>query len=347
MALLDINVDRGVEIASNFQSQGARAYFYRCDVRDQAGCKSAVDQFVTDHCGSSGVHTLFNNAATFLCKGLDASTADFQHALMTNVAGYAHMVQGQARDRTMGIQLRARLAPAHSLSALCSCILRSLPLSAVHSHMLVASKSRKGVCSIINNSSTSASRPQMSHWTYSSSKGGIKQLTRCMALDFGGQGIRVNSISPSWTWSPEVMKAAAEGGKEKWDPIWGKFHVSPHASHASPQAYHTPCSPRQTRTSSVRAQVAMQPREPSPTERDRHRWRSNLTSTLRQENGSTTPRQRPSATVPRAEQRPRSGRASMRTPDPACQVVSRRRFADCCVSLFAALSAALFASFVC
>lgn len=92
--------------------------------------------------------------------------------------------------------------------------------------MLVAQSRRKGLCSIVNNSSTSASRPQMSHWTYSSSKGGIKQLSRCMALDFGGAGIRVNSISPSWTWSPEVMKAAKQGGKEKWDPIWGKFHVS-------------------------------------------------------------------------------------------------------------------------
>lgn len=96
MALLDINAERGEEIAARFQSQGGRAFFYRCDVRDQAECKSVVDRFVAQHCPSSGgVHTLFNNAATFLCKGLDATTADFERALMTNVAGYAHMVQGQ------------------------------------------------------------------------------------------------------------------------------------------------------------------------------------------------------------------------------------------------------------
>ena len=37
---------------------------------------------------------------------------------------------------------------------------------------------------------------------------------------------RVNSVSPGWIWSPEVAKAAGEGGRERWEPVWGKFHIS-------------------------------------------------------------------------------------------------------------------------
>jgi NAD(P)-dependent dehydrogenase (short-subunit alcohol dehydrogenase family) len=32
----------------------------------------------------------------------------------------------------------------------------------------------------------------------------------------GKDGIRVNSVSPAWIWSPEVAKAAVDGGKQKW-----------------------------------------------------------------------------------------------------------------------------------
>ena len=46
-----------------------------------------------------------------------------------------------------------------------------------------------------------------------------------MAIDMGRDGIRVNAISPAWTWTPAVMKFAKEGGREKWEPIWGKFHM--------------------------------------------------------------------------------------------------------------------------
>ena len=153
---------------------------------DKAACVAAVSSFASSRGGK--IHTLFNNAGCFLSKGLDATAADFQKVWSTNVLGYANMAQ------------------------------------AVHPYMVKMKSER--VCSIINNSSTSATRPQMARWTYSSSKGGIKMMSKCMALDFGHDQIRVNTISPAWTWSPEVYKAAAEGGKEKWDPIWGtKFHM--------------------------------------------------------------------------------------------------------------------------
>ena len=49
-------------------------------------------------------------------------------------------------------------------------------------------------------------------------------MTKCMALDLSADGIRVNSVSPAWVWTPEVAKAVV-GGREKWEPIWGAFHM--------------------------------------------------------------------------------------------------------------------------
>jgi NAD(P)-dependent dehydrogenase (short-subunit alcohol dehydrogenase family) len=45
-----------------------------------------------------------------------------------------------------------------------------------------------------------------------------------MALDFAPYGVRVNSVSPGWIWTCEVLKAAG-GDRAKWDPIWGQFHM--------------------------------------------------------------------------------------------------------------------------
>ena len=103
-------------------------------------------------------------------------------------------------------------------------------------------------------------------WTYAASKGAINILTKNMALDLAKYRIRVNSVSPGWIWSPEVAKvkastdqttlttlvnvsafkrheqmiqnlllsnnpcfntkAAANGGRDHWEPTWGKFHIS-------------------------------------------------------------------------------------------------------------------------
>ena len=78
--------------------------------------------------------------------------------------------------------------------------------------------------SIVNLSSTSAHIAQSNRWTYSSSKGAILTITRCMAMDLACYKIRVNSVSPAWIWTPIVAEMAG-GDIEKYDRIWGKFHM--------------------------------------------------------------------------------------------------------------------------
>ena len=77
---------------------------------------------------------------------------------------------------------------------------------------------------IVNLSSISAFIAQPNRWTYNAAKGAVHTLTKCMALDFAPYGVRVNSVSPGWIWTREVLKAAS-GDRAKWDPIWGQFHM--------------------------------------------------------------------------------------------------------------------------
>lgn len=71
---------------------------------------------------------------------------------------------------------------------------------------------------------TSAFIAQPRRWTYNSAKGAVNTLTKCMALDLSQYGIRVNSISPGWIWTRDVLQAAG-GERARWDSIWGQFHI--------------------------------------------------------------------------------------------------------------------------
>lgn len=77
---------------------------------------------------------------------------------------------------------------------------------------------------IVNISSISAFVAQPGRWTYNTAKGAVHNLTKCMALDLHRYGVRVNSVSPGWIWTREVVRAAG-GDRARWDPIWGQFHI--------------------------------------------------------------------------------------------------------------------------
>jgi NAD(P)-dependent dehydrogenase (short-subunit alcohol dehydrogenase family) len=99
------------------------------------------------------------------------------------------------------------------------------PIASARMGSLAAEEMRKvGGGAIVNISSISAFVAQRHRWTYNSAKGAVHILTKCMALDFAAYGIRVNSVSPGWIWTREVLRAA-HGDRETWDPIWGQFHM--------------------------------------------------------------------------------------------------------------------------
>jgi len=134
-----------------------------------------------------GLHHLVNCVAYFGSESLRATEEDWMKTMKVNVMGSSFMVQAAVE-----------VMKGHSLEE---------------------------NCSVVNISSISAHQTQPNRWTYAASKGAVNILTKNMALDLAKFKIRVNSVSPAWIWSPEVAKAAT-GGREKWEPVWGKFHIS-------------------------------------------------------------------------------------------------------------------------
>lgn len=78
---------------------------------------------------------------------------------------------------------------------------------------------------IVNFASISSSVAQTGRWVYPASKAAIVQLTRSMAMDFAQDGIRVNSVSPGWTWSA-IMDGLSGGDRAKTDRVAAPFHLT-------------------------------------------------------------------------------------------------------------------------
>jgi NAD(P)-dependent dehydrogenase (short-subunit alcohol dehydrogenase family) len=178
---LDID-GRGLErIVSEVEDGPGTAIAIALHVADAAGIDSAferVDEYV-----DGVLDFAINCAASFIARGRDATTEEWDRVLQVNVTGVANVVRAAS------------------------------PLL-----------ERAGAPAIVNTASVSAHVAQRSRWTYNATKGALLTLTRCMAMDLAPLGIRVNSVSPGWIWTPEVARAA-DGDRARWEPEWSRFHL--------------------------------------------------------------------------------------------------------------------------
>ena len=90
VAIFDINREGGERVAGDLHGAGGKALFTHVDVSDAEACRAGVDE-VAAQCGR--MDFLVNNAVSFIAKGLDVTTADWERSLGVNVRGYANMVQ--------------------------------------------------------------------------------------------------------------------------------------------------------------------------------------------------------------------------------------------------------------
>ena len=82
----------------------------------------------------------------------------------------------------------------------------------------------RGGGAIVNFTSISAKVAQPGRWLYPVHKAALVQLTRNMAMDLAPDRIRVNSVSPGWTWS-KVMVELTGGDREKTNRVAAPFHL--------------------------------------------------------------------------------------------------------------------------
>src|SRR4030042_2975358 len=72
---------------------------------------------------------------------------------------------------------------------------------------------RKAPGSIVNISSVANTIAFQDHTTYCISKGGVDQLTRCMAMELGPHKIRTNAVAPVMTMTHMGPKAWSDPAK--------------------------------------------------------------------------------------------------------------------------------------
>ncbi|GAB1365007.1 SDR family oxidoreductase [Rhodobacter sp.] len=105
--------------------------------------------------------------------------------------------------------------------------LHALDVNIVGSVMLMQAaraELAKNKGAIVNFGSISSRVAQTGRWVYPVSKAAILQLTRNQAMDLAGDGIRVNAVSPGWTWS-NIMDQLTQGNREKTDRVAAPFHL--------------------------------------------------------------------------------------------------------------------------
>lgn len=92
-------------------------------------------------------------------------------------------------------------------------------LRAVHPEMV-----KRGGGAVVNFGSISAKAAQTGRWLYPVTKAAIHQVTRNEALDLAKDNIRVNTVSPGWTWS-NIMNQLTDGDRAKTDRVAAPFHM--------------------------------------------------------------------------------------------------------------------------
>ena len=172
VAIADINSPVGRMAQAAIEKAGGAASFHACDLAMPAEAAKLLEAVAASH---GRLDILVNNAAVIdNAAFLDLDLETFDRVLGINLRSY--FVLGQAAARFMVKQVQAGGAPG----------------------------------SIINMSSVNDHFALPDHVAYTVAKGGVRQLTRAMALALAPHGIRVNAIGPGSILTPLLANVVTD-----------------------------------------------------------------------------------------------------------------------------------------
>lgn len=157
VAVVDVNILGADETAGAITETGGRAAAFSADVRDRAQVRAARDGALE---AFGAIHYLVNNAGLVrMSRFADLTEEEWDLVLDTNLKGMYLVTQ--------------EVAPAIGAAGGGAIV----NLSTIESEVVVSS----------------LGFPQVH---YNASKGGVKMLTKALAVDLSHQGIRVNAVAP-------------------------------------------------------------------------------------------------------------------------------------------------------
>lgn len=176
VAVVDVRLDAAEETALLITEAGGRPEAFAADVRDRAQINEARDGALE---AFGAIHYLVNNAGVVRMSALDdLSEEEWDFVLDTNLKGMYLVTQAVAPT----------IADAGGGAI--------VNLSTVESEVVVSSMGH----------------PQIH---YNASKGGVKMLTKALAVELSNRNIRVNAVAPG-----PIATSFVPGGNLRSDEAW-------------------------------------------------------------------------------------------------------------------------------
>ncbi|MGN0410058.1 MAG: SDR family oxidoreductase, partial [Candidatus Fimousia sp.] len=166
------------ETVNMITEAGGKAYDLRADVTKEDEVNTSIDKIIKR---SGKIDILFNNAGICIHKStLEATIEEWKSVIDINLTG--EYIMARAVGKTM------------------------------------IEKGIKG--SIVNMASMSGTIVNIPQWqaSYNASKAGVIHLTKSLAAEWIGYGIRVNSLSPGYIATP-MSADVPQDLKDAWEPL--------------------------------------------------------------------------------------------------------------------------------
>lgn len=179
VVITDVDSDAGLRAAKDLAADNERCVFIECDVSDPLN----VHNLIAETLSSFGrIDGLVNNAAVAMKGGaLDMSVEDFDRNIAINLRGPFLVSRAVAKQMVKEIEDREDRSR-----------LSDRPYA------------------IVNMSSINDTVAIPDYLAYTVSKGGLRQMTRAMALELAPYGIRVNAIGPGSIKTEMLAKVNAD-----------------------------------------------------------------------------------------------------------------------------------------